>query len=411
MSLTWDDCEDVPVARLALRLQRELDVPAHLDPERLSDAFRAEFDLRPPVTLADTMRVLEELKIQVNPPIPTQLLPPTQNGFNQGDPRTGQWMIVINPKRSAARKVQTGFHELYEVLRPYFQIDAGKFPEGWNPAHYCPERYARWFAAAVTLPRDYVLRFVELHGHDPEMLRSESHTSRNMTARRLRELVPDVPLVLVECALPNYLFQQPIPAFRCIESVRSSEFSVRLDSSSGRKYHIPRKREVWTAGALVQQVAETRRLVFVERVTGSDLFHGRDMCALGVPLYRKTRLVSVAIYATPTSCRYVWNGVIERMEPILVDEMFGLTGAAQKRAPRRRKPGAPETGVKPLPVTLNGEPVPAKRFKNPHAPKPEPVPEGQLSFAQDTAIPTMVEEGQLKWGMDEVGVGEELYVP
>lgn len=407
--------EDHPVADLARRLQAKIAAPAHLEPELLADAVCEAFGLSVPVTLPDAMAVLEQLEIRINPPELARFRAIVEgdkvwNGHNAWDYGNKSWDVLINTRRSRPRQIQSVFHELYEILRNYFHLWGGQFPEGWDGSHYRPEQYARWFAGAVALPREYVLNFVFHNGHDPEMLRSEAGTSRNMTARRLRECIPEVPIVLVECALPKYLFNQAVPAMRCIESVRSPEFSVRLNKRNGRKYHIPRKKEVWTAGSFVETVAGSGRLVFVELVTGWDLFRGRDMCALGVPIYRKARLVSVAIYATPAPCRDVWSGVIERMEPLVLAELYGLTGAPQRRAPRKRKPGVEEKRKPLLSLkTKLGEPI--KKYRNPRAPKPERAPKQQGTLEIDTAIPTTIEAGQLKWGMDEPGVGDELYVP
>lgn len=335
MDLDMKGIADVPVARLAAHLQSQFSAPAHLDVEELALTFCRVFSLHPPVTLEQALAILDQFQITRIPCVP----PEQMGGWKLGVVEEGRWVAVINPRHARTRQVQSVFHELYEILRDYFHRWGGQFPEGWDASSYRPEQFARWFAAAVTLPRPYVLEFFSRYGLDAELLSQQSGCSRLCAARRLVEVGhPDTQLAVVQCALPRYLAEGETPAFRVTDSIRSSQFSVRLDRRSGRLYHIPRRKEIWGAGPLISHVVDTGQPLFVDRVIGFDLFSLRDVSALAVPLVRRERVVAVTIYATPAASNFLLQPAAVRLEAETLPLCVGLAGVAQRRAPRNRRP-------------------------------------------------------------------------
>lgn len=342
----FPEIAETPVARLAFELSNDysFELPPQIAVEELGAELAERFELVPPVSFEDALRILRELEIVVNPP-GLRPLDKGHHGNNDGQVESGFWVVTTNEHDALTRQTLTLFHELYEILRKYLhEFGCARFPPGMRSEDYVPERYARRFSAAITLPRQYVHRFLLDHGLNIPRLISESGRSAACISRRLMELMRegdilgrDVPFLAIRCALMPSLLHSSNPRTRCVEHVRSPKFSVRRDRLGGRDYLLPRTREEWKLGTLVRAVMESAQPVFVHRVTGFDLFGERDLSALAVPEMISERVGAVTIYATLAADAAMWDLALEEMECIQLGEVQGLL-SEPAYIPKRRSP-------------------------------------------------------------------------
>lgn len=352
-----DNVADTPVGRLAwaLHSQYRWDYPPHLAVEALGKEVADRYNLTPAISFDDAVRVMEELGI----PVEIERMTKGAHGRWEGDVAVGEFTIYVSDRDAETRQTLTVFHEFYELLRAHLHaFECAPFPDGMEKNHFVPERMARRFSAAIGLPRAYVADFLHEDGLDVPLLVELSGRSPACVVRRLRELIsgrklregeephPDdapllgyeIPFLAVTCALRAGLVMTDNPQFLCIEHVRSHQFSIRRNRQNSRDYLLPRKKEVWTLGTLVERVMSAGMPVFAPVVTGFDLFGMRNLCALAIPEWENERVAAVAIYATPSDFLHLWEPVLERLECEEMEPVVGLVGSpikTRKAKPRR----------------------------------------------------------------------------
>jgi len=388
----------------------------------MADAVRDDMGLTLPIGPAVAFGVLDRLGIQwvvLPPDTPAAPFDPTTlkrglNGLHLGELSTGRWAVYVNEHTAKTRQVQTVFHELYEILRRYFHLrGGGQFPEGMLPSHYPPEHYARWFAAAVVLPKAVAMSFWTRHGLNIELLRAEVQCSRSMALRRIRDtLGNNTPFVGI-----LFSVRRRTPGHgRCLDLVAGRHFRIALNRHGARRFPLPKKGETWDIGPLARAALDTGRIVATSLVHAHDLLGLNDATAVACPILYDSHPPQVAVYVVPRDMASLLADFRQAFDPLVLDASPTLLGPRVTRPqPKLRKSGRAHTTFlvfKPGPQedvlipTLCWVPASA-------SPPPDSIPQTywrrprkalivapeQLAFHMADDIPTALDShGQLSWG-------------
>ena len=224
-------------------------------------------------------------------------------GYHTGE-KDGVYEIVIDASEPKGTQEYTAFHESYEIVRErlrdiYPKIGA---PEGRRKC-----RQADRFAAAALMQPYWFSLFAEASGFDVVALQRTYGRAYSSLTIRLVEVMRHQPLLAVlyergEEGGPREWAADAAPGvFEAKVVARTPGFRLRTRRRplSNLRGLLPRRGAPPTQCSVAERVILTGRPVYVERVSGYDLWHNDDVTVAARPASWHGRLAKVALVAVP----------------------------------------------------------------------------------------------------------------
>ena len=230
-------------------------------------------------------------------------------GYHTGT-KNGRYLIKCDASDSNVAQEHTVLHETYEIIRerlrdlhPRVGLLQGK--------SLC--RQADRFAAAALMQPDVFSLFAETAGFDVVALQRTYARAYSSLTIRLAEVMRHQPLLAVlyerrEEGDPHLWASDPVPeVFRATVVARTSGFRLRTQKRplSCLRGLLPRRGGPPAQCSVAERVVLTRRPVYVERVSGYDLWRTDDVTVAARPVNWHGRLAKIAVVAVPYRDRSV----------------------------------------------------------------------------------------------------------
>ena len=230
-------------------------------------------------------------------------MPDSVRGAHIGG-REGRYLIQYDASEWRGAQEHTVLHETYEILRERLH---DLYPGIGHPQGRWLCREADRFAAAVLMQPELFAPFAENSGFDVVALQRMYRRAYASVTIRLAEVMGHQPLLAVLYERrgreqPFSLTAHPSPAqFRATVVARTPGFALRTQRrpASNLRGLLPRRGSPPTPGSVAERVVFSGRPVYVERVSGYDLWKTRDVTVAARPVRWKGQLVKVAVVAVP----------------------------------------------------------------------------------------------------------------
>ena len=316
MTTTLDDfCEAV---------MRDLPRGGLLDPAALARAFVDSFGLSSRPAMEELTTALLGAGVGS---ISGSRLPNSLRGFHVAVAERA-YAIRYSADEWEGAWEHTVLHETYEILRErlHDRYPGVPYPRG---KRLC--RDADRFAAAVLMQPEVFAPFAESSGFDVVALQRVYGRAYASVTLRLAEVMRHQPLLAVlyerkERGEPSSWTEPPDPArFRTTVVARTPGFTLRTQRRPGSHLRglLPRRGGPPAPGSVVERVALSGRSVYVERVSGYDLWRARDLTVAARPVRWRGSVAKVAVVAVPHHDRSV-------LLPQLADASFDRLAEAHQ---------------------------------------------------------------------------------
>ena len=230
-------------------------------------------------------------------------------GYHTGT-KDGVYEIVIDASESESTQEYTALHEAYEIVRErlrdlYPRVGA---PEGKRKC-----RQADRFAADALMQPYWFSLFAEASGFDVVALQRTYGRAYSSLTIRLAEVMRHQPLLAVlyergDARDPREWAADSLPeAFKAKVVARTPGFRLRTlrRPLSNLRGLLPRRGCPPAPGSVAERVILTGRPVYVERVSGYDLWRNDDVTVAARPVNWHGRLAKIAVVAAPYRDRSV----------------------------------------------------------------------------------------------------------
>ena len=230
-------------------------------------------------------------------------------GYHVGT-RDGDYCIEIDAKDWEGAHEHTMLHETYEIVRERL---ADLYPRMGSPQGRAKCRQADRFAASALMQPHWFSMFVEASGFDVVALQGTYGRAYSSLTLRLAEVMRHQPLLAVlyerkEGTDPRRWTATPPPgAFRATVVARTPGFRLRVVRRplSYLRGLLPRRDAPPAQCSVAERVVLTGRPVYVERVSGYDLWKSDDMTVAARPVTWHGHLAKIAVMAVPYRDRSV----------------------------------------------------------------------------------------------------------
>ena len=230
-------------------------------------------------------------------------------GYHTGE-KDGVYEIVIDASESESTQEYTALHEAYEIVRERLH---DLYPHVGAPHGRTKCRQADRFAAAALMQPYWFSLFAEASGFDVVALQRTYGRAYSSLTIRLAEVMRHQPLLAVlyerkEKGYPHeWTADAPSEVFKVKVVARTPGFRLRTlrRPLSNLRGLLPRRGAPPAQCSVAERVILTDRPVYVERVSGYDLWQNDDVTVAARPVRWNGRLAKVAVVAVPYRDRSV----------------------------------------------------------------------------------------------------------
>lgn len=218
--------------------------------------------------------------------------------------KNGSYLIEYDAFDWDGAQEHTVLHETYEIIRERLSdlYPAVRLPQG---KRMCQE--ADRFAAATLMQPEVFSMFAEKSGLDVVALQDMYGRAYSSLAVRLVEVMRHQPLLSVlyerkEEGNPHEWAAAPSPdVFKATVVARTPGFRLRATRRpiSCLRGLLPRRGSSPAIGSIAERVISSSRPVYVEKVSGYDLWQADDLAVAARPATWYGRLAKVAVVAVP----------------------------------------------------------------------------------------------------------------
>ena len=230
-------------------------------------------------------------------------------GYHVGE-KQGDYQIVIDESEWDGAQEQTALHEAYEIVRERL---GDIYPHVGAPQGRSKCRQADRFAADALMQPYWFSLFAEASGFDVVALQRAYGRAYSSLTIRLAEVMRHQPLLAVlyerkEKGDPReWTADAPPEVFKAKVVARTPGFRLRTlrRPLSNLRGLLPRRGAPAPQGSVAARVILTGRPVYVERVSGYDLWHNDNVTVAARPANWHGRLAKIALVAVPYRDRSV----------------------------------------------------------------------------------------------------------
>ena len=230
-------------------------------------------------------------------------------GYHTGTMKDG-YEIVIDASEGKVAQEHTALHEAHEIVRERL---GDIYPQVGVPEGKAKCRQADRFAASALIQPYWFSLFAEASGFDVVALQGTYGRAYSSLTIRLAEVMRNQPLLAVlyerkEEGDPREWAGDPAPeAFRATVVARTPGFRLRTRRRplSHLRGLLPRRGAPPAQCSVAERIILTGSPVYVERVSGYDLWHNDDVTVAARPASWHGRLAKLAVVAVPHRGRSV----------------------------------------------------------------------------------------------------------
>lgn len=287
------------------RLMEEVVPSKGLHPSALAQEFVAFFGLPTFPRMQEITTQLEKAGVRTTECTRLREL----RGYHTGT-RNGDYLIEYDAFDWDGAQEQTVLHEFYEIVRERLK---DLHPSVWKPQGKGMCREADRFAAAVLMQPAVFSAFAERSGLDVVALQRVYGRAYSTVALRLAEVMQHQPLLAVlyerkEGGEPHQWSETcPPERFKASVVVRTPGFRLRTTRRplSCLRAMLPRRGSAPAPGSVAERVILTGKPVYIERVSGYDLWQADDLAVAAMPVFWYGKLAKIAVIAVPYHDRSV----------------------------------------------------------------------------------------------------------
>ena len=230
-------------------------------------------------------------------------------GYHTGE-KGGVYQITLDASESRSSHEHTAMHETYEIVRERLH---DLYPHVAEPHGTAKCRQADRFAASALMQPQWFSLFAEASGFDAVALHETYGRAYSSLAIRLAEVMRHQHLLAVlyerdERGEPREWDPNPAPeVFTARVVARTPGFRLRTQRRplSALRGLLPRRDGSPAPGSVAERVILTGKPVYVERVSGYDLWRNDDVTVAARPIIWYGRVAKVALVAVPYQDRSV----------------------------------------------------------------------------------------------------------
>ena len=230
-------------------------------------------------------------------------------GYHTGT-KDGGYIIVIDDSEWDGAQEYTTLHEAYEIVRERLR---DLYPRVGAPQGRSKCRQADGFAAAALMQPYWFSLFAEASGFDVVALQRTYGRAYSSLTIRMAEVMRHQPLlaVLYERGATGdpreWAADAPPEVFKAKVVARTPGFRLRTSKRplSNLRGLLPRRGAPPAQCSVAERVILTGRPVYVEKVSGYDLWRNDDVTVAARPASWHGRLAKVALIAVPYRDRSV----------------------------------------------------------------------------------------------------------
>ena len=230
-------------------------------------------------------------------------------GYHVGE-KQGDYQIVIDESEWDGAQEQTALHEAYEIVRERL---GDIYPHVGAPRGRSKCRQADRFAAAALMQPYWFSLFAEASGFDVVALQRTYGRAYSSLTIRLAEVMRHQPLLSVlyerkeEGDPQEWTADAPPEFFKAKVVARTPGFRLRTlrRPLSNLRGLLPRRGAPPARGSAAERVVLNGWPVYVERVSGYDLWQNDDVTVAARPVSWHGCLAKVAVVAVPYRDRSV----------------------------------------------------------------------------------------------------------
>ena len=282
------------------------DPPKRLSPVFLADAFVDFFDLSTFPRMEEITTLLRRSGVGIV--VRSNLDNGRMRGVHTGI-KNGPYVIQLDDEWNGAQE-HTVLHETYEILRERLH---DLFPRMARARGETMCWQADAFAAAVLMQPEFFSLFAETTGLDVVALQKTYGRAYSSLTLRLAEVMKHQPLMSVlyereEEGTPHQWSVNHAPSqFIAKVVARTPGFRLRLRNRplSCLRGLLPRRGSPPAPCSVAERVILTGRSVYIERVSGYDLWRADDISVAARPVRWHGRLAKVCLVAVPYRDRSV----------------------------------------------------------------------------------------------------------
>ncbi len=295
-------------------LKAGLTPPEKLLPGEVARRFVGHFGFSPFPRMGEMVRVLKEAGIET---VPDADLEKGLRGMHLGT-NNGTYVIRYDASETEGTQEHTVFHETYEIIRERLN---DLHPEVHRPQGQPLCRQADRFAAATLMQPGFFALFAETTGLDVMALQRTYGRAYSSLTIRLAEVMRHQPLLAVLYERqghrdPHKWAERPSPEeFTATVVARTPGFRLRTVKRplSILRGMLPRRGYPPAQYSVAERVILTGEPVYVERVTGYDLWNADDITVAARLVKWHGRLAKIALVAVPYRDRKVLAPQLSRV--------------------------------------------------------------------------------------------------
>ena len=287
--------------------------PNRLQPAEVARRFVGFFGLSSFPRMDEMVQVLRRAGIET---VADANLDKGLRGIHLGTSH-GSYVIHYDASESNGTQEHTVFHEAYEIVRERLN---DLYPWVGRPEGKAMCRQADRFAAAALIQPGLFSLFAETTGLDVMALQRAYGRAYSSLTIRLAEVMHHQPLLAVLYERkgtdePRRWAEHPSPEeFTATVVARTPGFRLRTVKRplSNLRGLLPRRGYPPTQCSVAERVILTGKPVYVERVTGYDLWKADDITVAARLVSWHGRLAKIAVVAVPFRDRKVLAPQLER---------------------------------------------------------------------------------------------------
>lgn len=316
--------------------------PTAIGSDALAQEFADYFWMSPQPTLMEFHQLCQQLGID----IAAKDLPADIGAHHYAYHLSGKYRLEYNREQWAGTSVFKVGHDLCEIIQETFEKICPGYKAPRNPAlPTCMAPYANKFAAALVMNKNLMRRAVFETGFDIVALHHRFEKAYSAVAIRVVEVLREVPENNIDVLIAIYERSESERDISLWQECCREKFQARyvaktpgisrlfsrgwaIKAPHYPRHLLPEAGDPVVPGGVVDAVLNGGHPLYVQRVTGFDLWGFNDLACLAVPVFwytkegSKTVLAKVILTVMPCEQTTMLQPQLQKIKPDIIPEQF-----------------------------------------------------------------------------------------